>query len=370
MQEILWVIFMVSGSFLFVFYLLVFLVFLFYKHPVPESNDPGKGVSVIICANNELKNLQSNLQHFLRQDYPEFELIVVDDRSTDGTYDYLYDLKQKEKRLRLVRIDDTPDHINNKKYAITLGIRAAKNDIVLFSDADCRPAGDQWIKGLAAPFSKRRIQIALGYSQYIRKKGFLNAFIRFDTLWTGLQYLGLALLGKPYMGVGRNLAYRKALFLDNRGFGRYQQVTGGDDDLFVQEHASKRNTAVVISPETLVHSQPKERWGAFNIQKRRHLAAGKHYNPGTRILLGAIFLAKILMALCFIPVILSGIKLPSAIAVTIITCFMFLAAILLLKRKTGENTRVWYFPVLGIMYIFYYLTTGVKVTFAKKVRWK
>ncbi len=370
MQEILWVIFAVSGGILFIFYLLISFAFHFYKHSVSEKSDTGEGVSVIICANNELDNLQSNLQHFLKQDYPGFEVVIVDDRSSDGTYDFLYELKQKEKRLNLVRIDDTPHHINSKKYAITLGIRAAKNDIVLLSDADCRPAGNQWIRGMAAPFSKSRIQIVLGYSQYMRRKGLLNAFIRFDTLWTGLQYLGLALLGKPYMGVGRNLAYRKALFLGNRGFGRHQHLTGGDDDLFVQEHARRRNTAVVISPETLVHSRPKESWKAFNIQKHRHLATGKQYKKSIRTLLGIIFLSKVLTVFLFIPVILSGIYLPVAAAIPIITCFMFLAAILLLKKRTGEDTPVWYYPGLDIMYIFYYLTTGVKVTFSKKVKWK
>ena len=368
MQEILWVIFAISGGILFFFYFSISIAFAFYKSP--SSCPDGKtGVSVIICAYNELNNLKANIMDFLHQDYPAFEVIVVDDRSSDGTYDFLFNLKEKNDRLRIVRIDETPDHIDNKKYAITLGVRAAKHDIILLSDADCRPAGDQWIKGMAAPFVSKKIRIALGYSQYLHKKGLLNALIRFDTFWTGLQYTGLALLGKPYMGVGRNLAYRKSLFLDSRGFGRYQHITGGDDDLFVKENADRHNTAVVMSPETLVVSKPKTSRKAFNAQKTRHLSTGKHYRPFTRMLLGMIFMAKFILITAFIPVILSARGPLPGVFILTINCLAFLAAILLFKKRTGDPARVGWFPLLDIVYIFYYLTTGVKVIFTKKVRW-
>lgn len=369
-QEILWILFITSSGILVFFYLLLIIVFSSYKNLSAQKSNKKNGVSVIICANNELKNLQSNLKFFLDQDYPDFEIIVIDDRSSDGTYDYLFNLKGKEKSLRMMHIDETPNHINNKKYAITLGIKAAKHDVILLSDADCRPVGDQWIKGMTAPFANKPTQLVLGYSQYFKKKGALNALIRYDTLWTGLQYLGFALLGKPYMGVGRNLAYRKSLFLDSNGFGRYQHVTGGDDDLFVKEHAKRNNTSVVLSPETIIYSEPKTTWKAFSLQKKRHIFVGKLYNAGDKISLGLIFVAKILTIASFIPVILSGIYPFFSVLILLVTYSMLLAAILLFKKRSGDEHAIWQSPLLDIMHIFYYLTTGVKVLFAKRVRWK
>ena len=370
MLEIVWMLFACSTAVLFLLYFLFSIVFFIYKKPGSEKSNQKNGVSVVICSKNEFKNLQSNLEYFLHQDYVDFEVIVVDDRSTDDTYDYLLKLKETEKKLQIVHIEETPDHINNKKYAITLGIKASKYDIILLSDADCQPAGNQWIKGMVTPFANDQTELVLGYSQYTKNPGLLNAFIRYETLWTGMQYLGLALLGKPYMGVGRNLAYRKSLFLDNNGFGRYQHVIGGDDDLFVKEHAKKNNTAVVISPETIIFSKPKQKWGDFIIQKQRHLSVGKLYSISDKILLSLVFLAKILMIASFVAVILSGIWPIISISMLVGTYLMFLATLLLLKNKTGDNTNILWFPFLDIMYIFYYLIMGLKVMFAKKIKWK
>jgi len=370
MLEIVWMLFACSTAVLFLLYFLFSIVFFIYKKPDSEKFNQKNGVSVVICSKNEFNNLQSNLEYFLHQDYVDFEVIVVDDRSTDDTYDYLLKLKETEKKLRIVHIEETPDHINNKKYAITLGIKASKYDIILLSDADCQPAGYQWIKGMATPFANDQTELVLGYSQYTKTPGLLNAFIRYETLWTGVQYLGLALLGKPYMGVGRNLAYRKSLFLDNNGFGRYKHIVGGDDDLFVKEHAKKTNTTVVISPETIIFSKPKQKWGDFIIQKQRHLSVGKLYSISDKILLGLVFLAKIMMIASFVAVILSGIWPIISISMLISTYLLFLATLLLLKNKTGDNTNIWWFPFLDIMYIFYYLIMGLKVMFAKKIKWK
>ncbi len=370
MLEIVWLLFACSAAVLFLFYSLFSIVFFIYKKPNTNKYDKKNGVSVVICAKNELKNLQVNLEYFLNQDYVNFEIIVVDDRSTDDTYDYLLNLKETEKKLRIVHIEETPDHINNKKYAITLGIRASKYSIILLSDADCRPVNNLWILGMATPFANDQTELVLGYSQYNKTSGLLNAFIRYETLWTGMQYLGFALLGKPYMGVGRNLAYRKSLFLNSKGFGRYKHVIGGDDDLFVKEHAKNLNTAVVMSPETIILSKPKQTWGEFVIQKQRHLSVGKLYSIGDKILLGLIFLAKILMIASFIAVILSGIWPFISILLLIGTYLMFLATLLLLKNKTGDNTIIWWFPFLDIMYIFNFLFMGLKVLFTKNIKWK
>jgi glycosyltransferase involved in cell wall biosynthesis len=369
MMEGIWVLFLASGGFLVLISLISFLAFLFYNQEESLDKSIQQGVSVIICAKNELENLRQNLPKFLNQDYRDFEVIVVDDRSTDGSYEYLYELADGHPVLNLVRIDDTPDHINNKKYALTLGIRAAKHELILLSDADCWPNSNRWISEMTAPFSKEHIDLVIGYSQYSGQGGFLINFIKYETLLTGLNYLSLALLGKPYMGVGRNLAYRKSLFIDARGFGRYQKVVGGDDDLFVKEHAQRRNTAVQIGRSALVYSQPKQSLNSYLIQKKRHMSVGRHYKMSDKVILGAIFLAKLVFWTTFISVILAGFKLNQALIGFLIISFTYLATILLLKFKAGDRTSLWLSPFLEFIYLFYYISVGLGVLFTKRIKW-
>jgi len=250
-------------------------------------------VSVIVCAHDEEENLIEQVPLLLQQDYPQFEIIIVEDRCNDGTYDYLLQATKEHERLKMVRVTHKPDHINGKKFALTLGIKAARYDWVLLTDADCRPASTKWISQMTSQFEEPA-KIVLGYSPYIKTPGLLNAFIRFESFLTGIQFIGIALLGKPYMGVGRNLAYRKEVFLNAKGFNSHLDVTGGDDDLFVNQHATKENTRVSIGPDALVFSKPKESWTEYFYQKFRHLSVGKLYKFSDKILLGVFSLTWLL----------------------------------------------------------------------------
>ncbi len=368
MLEIVFWIFVVGGAVLFLFYALVVIAMLTYKKP-SAAVDSKEGVSVVISAKNELENLKKLMPVLLAQQYHDFEIILVDDKSTDGTYEWAKELELKEDKLQLVRIDETPDHINNKKYAITLGIKAAKHDRILLTDADCLPASDRWISEMSGGFSKPKKKFVLGYSQYMEKKGFLNLFIRFETMHTALHYTGLALLGRPYMGVGRNLAYRRSIFLQNNGFGRFSDIVGGDDDLFVNTYAKRKNTSVILSGEGTVYSFPKTRWSDFIIQKTRHLSVGKHYRKTDKMLLGILFFARILFWSCFFIAIMAGFKTIFVIGVFLLVMVLLLNAYLLLKKQTGDPSKIWLWPVLDFIYLFYYISMGLKVLFTKKVKW-
>ena len=202
-------------------------------------------VSVIVCAHDEEQNLRDLIPLLLSQNHPDFEIIIVDDRSNDGTFDLLLQETSKDHRLRMVHVNRTPQLFNAKKYALTLGIKAAKYEWLLLTDADCRPDSKNWISSFTKHFSQTT-QFVLGFSPYEKRPGILNAFIRFETLMSGIQYLSFASLGIPYMGVGRNLSYRRSKFLAEKGFNNFIKTTGGDDDLFVNQHARKANTAVCI----------------------------------------------------------------------------------------------------------------------------
>ncbi|MCB0615512.1 MAG: glycosyltransferase, partial [Phaeodactylibacter sp.] len=176
--------------------------------------------------------MRRNLPFFLAQDYPEYEIIVVNDNSSDKTLEVLLDFQKKSPILRLIDINvSTP---RGKKAALSKGVNAAKFEILLLSDADCRPASPQWLDFMQA-FIRDRAKIGLGYSPYFRGKGILNAFIRFETVYSAIQYLSFAFMGLPYMGVGRNLCYRKSLFRGSGGFDSHAHIASGDDDLFINQ---------------------------------------------------------------------------------------------------------------------------------------
>lgn len=255
-------------------------------------------VSVIICARNEEENLRSNLPLVLEQDYPDFEVIVVDDGSTDKSMDVLRDLGQKYPHLRTSRIKENIHISRGKKLAMTVGLKAARYDWVLLTDADCIPAGKQWLAAMQRNFSKDT-GIVLGYGAYRRRKGLLNLVIRYDAFFIALQYLGFALAGFPYMGVGRNLAYRKELFFSNKGFASHYELASGDDDLFINEVARKTRTRIEIRQESHTESEPEGSWKSWYYQKKRHLSTGPRYKFISKLLLGSEILSRLLFYISF-----------------------------------------------------------------------
>ncbi|MBI1767695.1 MAG: glycosyltransferase [Bacteroidetes bacterium] len=322
----------------------------------------------MICAHDEEENLKELVPQLLSQQYPEFEVIIVEDRCNDGTYDFLLQATKENEKLKMVRVTQKPEHINGKKFALTLGIKAARYDWVLLTDADCRPASAQWIGSMAEKIQEPT-KIVLGFSPYTKSGGLLNAFIRFESFLTGIQFIGLALLGRPYMGVGRNLAYRKELFLDNKGFNSHLGITGGDDDLFVNQHATKKNTVVSIGAEAIVFSKPKTAWGEFLHQKFRHLSVGKRYKFFDKIVLGAFSLSWMLSWFLVLPVVVLNPLIATA-SLFFIRLMLAIAVIHVGSRKLGDSFEAWKTPLLDFMYAFYYLVTGAKALFVKKVKWK
>ncbi len=252
------------------------------------DEEMSNGVTVIVCARNELANLTELLPLLDAQHYPLFEVLVMDDRSTDGTTAYLDQASTKLTHVRFIKVDKEYEHITPKKYALTIALKKATYPTALLTDADCRPSTPDWLAGMVAPLHNPNKEIVLGFSPYEHRPGLLNLLIRSETLFTAVHYFSLALAGSPYMGVGRNLAYRTKLFFANRGFYTHKNVLGGDDDLFMNEVATGRNTAVCLDPVTFTWSKPKETWADWQIQKRRHLNVGKYYKTSHKIRLGLL----------------------------------------------------------------------------------
>lgn len=336
---------------------------------VPRSPE-AEALSVVICARNEKSNLQRLLPQLMQQQYPSFEVIVVDDCSQDGTKDFLDEVKKEYPGLRSIHIEQTPPHITAKKYALTMGIKHAKNDILVLTDADCLPATEHWLVGMATAFKKEQIQFVLGFSQYEKQAGLLNSFIRYETLHTGLMYLGAALAGRPYMGVGRNLAYRKSFFLEKKGFIKHRTVTGGDDDLFVNQHAHKGNTTVRYGQDTLVYSVPKSTWKEWYRQKLRHMMAGKLYKKRSKLRLGIYTAALLVFWITFVALLSLGIEPYWVIGGFLIrTTFLYYLVVAGSKRLGAQFTD-WSILLLDFLSVFYYFFIGLAAFFTKKTTWK
>ncbi len=270
----------ISLLILLVYYLYFFLKLTLFKAKESVFDKP---ISIIICAKNELENLRKNLPSILSQNYFNFEVIVVNDQSIDGSKIFLDELAKKHLNLVIVEIDDFVTHNPGKKFALTLGIKTAKHEHLLLTDADCIPASKDWIKQMCNNFTKS--DITLGYGPYEKKKGLLNKFIRFDTYNVAQQYLSYALASQAYMGVGRNLAYKKSLFFDNKGFANHIHIPSGDDDLFIQEVANSTNVSIEISEDSHTTSEVIENWSDWIYQKRRHISTAPYYKLKFKVLL-------------------------------------------------------------------------------------
>lgn len=370
MNESLFVLLIICVAFpaIQVVYLLVFLSVFRGAKSVPPG-DRHVPLSVIVCAHDEEENLKALVPLLLAQDHLDFEIIVVDDRSNDSSHEYLLETSKRYPRLRIVQVTQTPIHISGKKYALTLGIKAARHEWVVLTDADCRPDSHSWLRTMSQQFSDDK-QIVIGCSPYYHEPGVLNAFIRFETMLTIIQYIGMALAGRPYMGVGRNLAYRKSLFIDNKGFNDHLKVRGGDDDLFVNRHASKANVGVAIGAETLVHSLPKRTLKELFVQKIRHLSVGRRYRFSDKIVLGLFSMSWILSWFSLLAIPFLGMYAYALIGVFAIRWLLLITLFAAACRKVGEPAELWKVPFLDFIYTFYYLVAGPVALLSKKVRWK
>ncbi len=288
----------------------LFWIFFFYSRiafhrekPIGDKNLPP--VSIIISARNEEDNLFELLPFILEQDYNEFEVIVVNHQSADNTIGILKAFEKKYPHLRIINLERSNHLAMGKKLPLTLGIKGAKYEHLLLTDADCKPSSKLWLQSMAGQFSDKK-EIVLGYGPHNTAPGLLNRFIRLDTSMIALNYLSFAKAGIPYMGVGRNLAYTKELFLNNSGFKSHYSIPSGDDDLFIQEVAKNKNYSITLSPLSFCYSDGKESWVDLFSQKSRHYGTASRYSVFKKLLLGIYPLSLLLLLISLVTLIAIG----------------------------------------------------------------
>ncbi len=276
-----------------IYYTGIFTKFLSIK-PENVQQQFSNPISVIVCAKNELENLKKLIPQLLEQEYTNFELVLVNDNSFDGTRELIDAYCEKyPNKIKALHLDSYRDFYGSKKLPLTLGIKAAKHEHLLFTDADCIPNSTLWIQTMANQFANNK-SIVLGYGAYHTLPGFINTLIRYETVMTAIQYFSYAKLGVPYMGVGRNLAYTKSLFFENNGFASHMHIKSGDDDLFISETATKENVGFCISEVGFTSSEPKLTFKDWIKQKRRHVTTSETYKTKTKLLLGLFYMSQIL----------------------------------------------------------------------------
>ena len=327
-------------------------------------------MSLIVCAKNEALNLETNIPLWLDQVYPSFELIVVNHSSVDQTKTICEKFEALDSRLRLIQVNQEDTHIQSKKQALSLGVYAARYEHLVFTDADCSPASGYWLQGLASLFTIKT-DLILGYGAYQKIKGsFLNKLIRFETLVTAMQYFNYALWGNPYMGVGRNMAYTKSLFLKNNGFATHSNIQSGDDDLFVNQTATSKNTQVQLQEHTFTISVPKTSLKSWIRQKRRHITTATHYKLRDQLLLGGYAMSQVLFFVVALIALLNSQFLLAAVGVIITRYMVTGIAIAVNAKKLKEPDLIFYYPILEfVLLCFQGYIFSVNI-FSKPKQWK
>ena len=324
-------------------------------------------LSVIIAARNEASNLAAKLPSILKQDYPDFEVILVLDRCTDGSLQLLQSFQKAHSHLRWVEITETPSGWAGKKWALTQGIKASRHECLVFTDADCR-AEENWLSKASEHFSEGK-ELILGLGPYETYPGLLNRFIRWETFYAAFQYMGLARLGMPYMGVGRNLAYRKDFFEKNEGFEAFRERLSGDDDLLINAYAKGESTACMIAAGSRTFSEPKRSFGSWMRQKVRHISSSVRYSIFSQIILSAFHLSHmafyggLLLSLAWgeTASLLLGLYLGRILPAWYIFSFI--------KQKTGEKNLVVWYPVLDFLIFIFNLSIVPLGLIARKPEW-
>ena len=350
------------------YYLFVFGKFAFAKSQ--KSNPKRISISVIVCAKNEGENVAKYIPLLAEQDYPDFEIILIDDASSDNTLEIFEEFEKQYSNIRLVKVKNNEAFWGNKKYALTLGIKSSKKDYLIFTDANCYPVSKDWITNMSSQFTMQKT-IVLGYGGYEKvANSFLNKIIRFETLLTAVQYFSWAKTGKPYMGIGRNLGYKKDEFFNVNGFISHIQVRSGDDDLFINQVSTSKNTAICYSPESFTYSEPKKTFKGWFTQKRRHVSTAKFYKPFDRFQLGLFYVSQLLFLI--FAVILLAFQYQWIIVLSLVG-FRYLFTWITLVFAAGklkEKDVMYWFPIIEIVLIFTQLNVFITNLFSKPVYWK
>ncbi len=366
MFSILFILFLVVVVIQVGYYGLLFSRFSFAKKQRVSLRKPP--VSIIIACKNEEKNLKKNLSTIFEQSYPKFEIVLVDDASTDATLVVMQAYSNQFQNLQIIHIPKTSTYSGSKKNALTQAIQKAKYEHLLFTDADCVPRTKHWITNMSAHFTDKK-QLVLGYGGYIKKKGCLNKLIRYETLMTAWQYFSYAVVGMPYMGVGRNISYTKTLFKKANGFTSHQDIKSGDDDLLVKQASTCSNVALNWQLDSHTLSEPKTNLIAWMQQKRRHLTTATSYKMIHQFLLGLFYISQVLFYALFFLLLFIYSNPKAILLIAGIRFLFFYISFIPTTKRLKESDLILYAPFLELFLITMQMRIFITNLWEKPKEW-
>ena len=349
------------------FYFLLFSKFSLRKQrqEILENYFP---ISIVVYAKNKASNLREHIPLWLNQQYPDFEIILVNDASFDKSLEVMELFEKNNKTIKIVNVENNEAFWGSKKYALTLGIKKASHQRMIFTSAECKPASREWLKEVGGRFSTNK-QIVLGFGSYQKKKGLLNKLVRFDALMTAVQYFSYALAGIPFMGVGKNLGYTSKVYYDNGGFVSHMDLQTGDDDLFINQVATKTNTAICDLKKSFTYSEQKLTWKEWILLKKKKVTTRRLYQLKHKILLSFYYVSQILFwTLSIITMSLFDWKIP-----LIMILFRLLMQYLIIypaAKKLNEKELIIWLPLMEILLIIFEFTIFINYKSSKSNSWK
>ncbi|MBL7983530.1 MAG: glycosyltransferase [Flavobacteriales bacterium] len=338
-----------------------------FKHPRVEP-DRTLPVSIVVCARNESNSLQQLIPLLMDQDHGEFEVVVVNDRSEDDTWEMLQWMKPEHPRLRPVNIQADEKFSYGKKIALGVGIRSAKYDHVLLTDADCMPVGRDWVSTMCAGFRNGK-KVVIAFSPYEKQSGFTNLIERYDGVSKAMQYISFAQAGLPYMGVGRNLGYTQDMFLSAKGPRRHTALMSGDDDLFINEVARANNTTAIADGRSFMTTRATPDLITWLRRKRRHYTTARFYRFGHQVLLTLLPMARFLLWATVAWSLVTGAYRLAAIGAAV-ELFVFLPIRMLAMRRLGAGGIIWLILPLEWLFLLLEPSLYVSTLLIKPRRWK
>ena len=315
--------------------------------PLPDAQLPPASVVVYACDNAE--SLRRNIPALFDQDYPDFEVVIVDDASTDDTPEVIQMLMNTYPRLYATRVPADACALSRKKLALTLGIKAVKNDCVALLDANCEPASPHWLRNTMRHFADGA-DVVIGYSRYEAPDTFADRYRLCDRLLFSLRYLSCAVRRTPFMAEGTNLAYRKSLFFDHKGFGQRLNLRYGDDDLFVNEVAAPGNTRVEISPESFVTVRGDDFVTMWRLQKMRYSFTAPYLQHDRQALFAGEQAAVYLFYAAWAGMLAAGICYPAVLLAALLLLLLRGALLTVVFRKL---CRLFGEPSFGLNVLLY-----------------
>lgn len=337
-----------------------------------HESDAVTPVSVVLSARNDCHHLRLHLPLLLEQDHPDFEVVVVNDASNDGTDQLLHEMQREHARLKVINLNSSVSFMQGKKLPLSVGIRSAKNELLLFTEAACYPADKTWIGRMTARLEHHK-EIALGYGAFEKKPGLLNRLIRFDAFATALNYMGMAAAGRPFMGSGRNLAYTRSLFYRLKGFTSHYKVAVGEDDLFVNYAARKDNTVAEPDPAARTISVPATTFAGWLRNKKQQLSSRRYYKKPDRRRLKLYEWARLLFYPLFAgSLVASGISTAGflTLGVFLLRTISYLVIIRAGAKTLGED-KICLFSLPGeLMLMGCSLLLSLSPVWMKKNKWK